>query len=242
MQRKAFFTVKILLNKNFHEATGTFANEKGIGKFENHEKKYVYEGELDRMVQEGWGVSFVKDKFVYKGQHMNGKFNGYSEVYNPDGTRFFGKFKNGIRHGYALSYTKDGRTSYGKYVDDFKHGPFIVSVKGVLRIEIYNYGFRYKIIEKFESSKNYFKTYYPEFEWVFKFNFKNLTDLFNEVKTDEFNKIMSPVPESENNIKIVSQQAEVLNVTAENTLSRRDAFTNEKKDKSDEDKELNVLN
>ena len=185
--KKYIFEGEIFMNnKDNHTIDGVFKNSHGLGKITNFTKNFIYEGEMTKCIQDGYGISNAKDKFVYKGLHLNGKFSGYGELYNPDGGRYFGFYKNNLRKGFGLCFYKDGRVSFGNYIDDIKHGPFLFSLKFATKIEMFNYGFKYKTIEKADTARAYFKTFYPEFDWLFKINLKNLTDIFNDVKTEEF--------------------------------------------------------
>jgi hypothetical protein len=181
---------------NFFSIEGDFNVDKensGYGESKNTKKKLTYTGQLSSWTYHGYGISSVKERFIYQGAHYQGKFTGYGEVFNPDGSKFFGFFKNNLRDGFSIAFCKDGRISFGRYVNDVRNGPFIVSSKSTLRLELWNNGFKSKLIEKFDSAKTYLKSYYPEYEWINKVNFKALTEIFNGVYCDEF-KIPNPPP------------------------------------------------
>ncbi len=163
----------------------------GIGKI--NKKRITYIGEITNYESNGFGQSVVKDRYSYQGEHLNGKFNGYGEVFYPDNSKFFGFFKNCLRNGYSLTFYKDGKVSFGKYLNDFKSGPFIVSSKGVIRVEVWNNGFKSKLIEKFDTAKNYIKIYYPEFEWINRVNLKLICEIYADVSKLD-NRVPIPPP------------------------------------------------
>ena len=92
-------------------------------------------------VSNGYGISIINDKITLQGIHINGELKGYGEVFNNDGSKFFLFFNNNLRNGFSLTLFKDGRISFGNYYNDIRNGPFIVSNKGILRLEIWNHGF-----------------------------------------------------------------------------------------------------
>lgn len=178
--------IEIFNDENKVSVYSTSGHKMGIGTVLNPLKNYTFQGELDKSSQNGYGISYVKDKYVFKGQHNKQGFHGYGEVYRPDGSRYFGFYNNNCKSGFGISFNREGKVAFGRYIDDNKHGPFLHYFKNVTRIEMFNYGFKYKTIDKIETAKNYFKIYYPEFDWIFKINIKAISDLFNDVKTDEF--------------------------------------------------------
>jgi hypothetical protein len=197
------------LNHNNFIIEGDFdlmKQNSGIGKI--NKKRITYTGEIRNFESNGFGQSVVKDRYSYQGEHLYGRFNGYGEVFYPDNSKFFGFFRNCFRNGYSLTIYKDGKVSFGKYLNDFKSGPFIVSSKGVMRVEIWNNGFKSKLIEKFETAKNYIKNYYPEFDWINKINLKLICEIYADVSKSD-NKVPIPPPiksvvksKTENNTKL----------------------------------------
>jgi len=185
-----------------------------MAKYVNNTKKSVYEGEMVNYISHGWGITNVKDRYIFKGLHANGHFNGYGEVYNPDGSRIFGIFKNSIRNGISLAFCKDGKVTFGKYVDDYRHGPFIVSQKGLIKVELWNYGYKSKLVEKIDAARAYFKCFYPEFEWLQKFDIKKVVEIFQEVKAEEFNAAIPIPPIMNNNVKSFQEEVK----SKENTI------------------------
>lgn len=182
------FEGEIILFNDENDVTvySSSSNTIGYGTVINPNKNYTFQGELEKSTQNGFGISYVKDKYVFKGEHNKQGFHGYGEVYRPDGSRFFGLYNNNCKSGIGISFNKEGKVALGRFVDDIKHGPFLHYFKNVCRLELFNYGFKYKTIDKLESAKNYFKVYYPEFDWILKINIKALSDIFSEVKTEEF--------------------------------------------------------
>ena len=181
------FHSEIVFQSKLNSIEGNFHNGTGTGKIYDNDKKYTYEGEIQYNKQEGYGISQINEKYIYKGNHSKCRFHGYGELYYPNGQRFFGIFENNLRKGLGICYYIDGIVDLGKYIDDVKHGPFLVCLnKNTFRVEMFNYGFKYKVIEKIETAKNYLKVYYPEFNWLFKLNFKGVSEIFNNVKTEEF--------------------------------------------------------
>jgi hypothetical protein len=223
------------------------SNKIGLGTVLNPNKNYTFQGELDKSTQNGFGISYVKDKYVFKGQHNKQGFHGYGEVYRPDGSRFFGSYNNNCKSGMGISFNKEGKVALGKFVDDIKHGPFLHYFKNVTRVEMFNYGFKYKTIDKLESAKNYFKVYYPEFDWIFKINIKAISDLFSDVKTDEFLVQEKNLPTEE--IKSVSKDQPVSKEVKENESNEVDKGSevdvninsNEKAEKSVKKENFNDL-
>ena len=191
-------------DSNYYSIQGNFeaTNENiGIGKMMNNKKRLSYTGEMLNFISNGFGLSTVKDKFTYQGNHQNGKFTGYGEVFNPDGSKFFGFFNNNLRNGFSLAICKDGKFSFGKYCYDIRTGPFIVSSKGVLRLELWNNGFKSKLIEKLDAAKTYIKNFYPEFDWINRVNFKNISDIYVDVYCNEY-KVPIPPPMTNETLKM----------------------------------------
>ena len=219
-----FISGAIEINKgnNYSTIEGIFdvANDNlGMGKMINNKKRLSYSGEMSSFISNGLGSSIVKDKFTYQGNHVNGKFTGYGEVFNPDGSKFFGFFNNNLRNGYSLAICKDGRMSFGKYINDIKTGPFIVSTKGVQRLELWNNGFKSKLIEKMDSAKTYIKNYYPEYDWINKVNFKNISDIYIDIQCSEYKEQIAPPIINKASIERVeeSKTKEIIsNIIAEN--------------------------
>ena len=196
----------------------------GTGKMKNPIKNLFYEGEMLNFISNGYGISTVKDKFTFQGSHANGKFTGYGEVFNPDGSKFFGNFKNNLREGYSVAFCKDGRLSFGKYCNDLRTGPFIVSNKNTTRIELWNNGFKSKLIEKIDTAKTYFKTFYPEFDWINKINLKNITDIYAEVKCEEYCSYIPNAPPLKTRI-ITNEEEKKIELTTNESM-KNDILSN----------------
>jgi len=222
MQRILFFfqNGELILSKPEQTIEGIFDLKSHfcLAKYVNNTKKSVYEGEMVNYISNGWGITNVKDNYIYKGMHANGHFSGYGEVYNPDGSRIFGFFKKSIRNGISLALCKDGKITFGKYVDDYRDGPFFVSQKGSMRIELWNHGYKSKLIEKLDAGRAYFKGFYPEYIWLQKFDLKKVVDLFLEVKAEEYNSAI-PIPPvmTNNNISQFQEEAKSKNSNNQNT-------------------------
>jgi hypothetical protein len=165
----------------------------GIGTLKCLGKNFGYEGEFVNFVSKGWGIVTVKDKFIHKGRINLGKFNGYGEIYFPEGSRFFSFFEGNNKHGFGISTNLEGKVSFGRYINNVKHGPFISSLKNMVVVELYNHGFKSRIFERFENAKNYFKQFYPEYNWVSKINVKKIVEFFNEIRAEEY--MVPAVPE-----------------------------------------------
>lgn len=159
----------------------------GIGTLNCLGKNFIYKGEFVNFTSKGWGIVTVKDKFIHKGIINMSRFNGYGEIYFPEGSRFFGFFESNNKHGLSILINSDGKVTFGRYIDNIKHGPFISSIKNMIVVELYNYGFKSRVFERYESTKSYFKQNYPEYDWVSKINVKKIVEYFNDIRAEEYN-------------------------------------------------------
>lgn len=164
----------------------------GLGRILCTEKGLLYEGELANFCSNGWGMASIIDKFIYMGQLNFGKLNGYGEIYYPDGGKFFGFYKENIKHGLSILFTSDAKVTFGGYLNNIKNGPFIIYNKNIFSIELYHHGFRSRVFERYESGKSYFRTFYPEYEWVSCINMKKIFEYFNQINPDKFLNTLVP--------------------------------------------------
>jgi len=169
----------------------------------------TFEGDLVNFCSNGWGIASMKDKFIYKGSHSSGKFDGYGEIYYPEGGKFFGFFKDNIKNGLSINFSSEGKVTFGKFISDLKHGPFVIYYKNLYAIELFNFNFRSRLFEKYESAKIYFKTYYPEFDWVARLNMKKIIEYFTEIKAEEY--IIPAVPELPKTVETAAKREEIVN-------------------------------
>jgi hypothetical protein len=185
-----------LSKSNYIEVEGVFDMENeltGIGQLVCKEKNLSYEGELSNFCSNGWGIASIKEKFIYKGFHKEGKFDGYGETYFPDGSKFFGFFKENIKSGLSIAFSTESKVTFGSYLNDYKQGPSVIYYKNLFAVELFHHGFRSRVFERYESAKTYFKTYYPEYDWVARINMKKIIEYFTEIKAEEY--LMPAVPE-----------------------------------------------
>jgi len=183
----------ILLKDNdvFFEGDIEFTGKKCIGFGKYYEGDSYYLGEAkDNITKQGYGIKFRKNKYLFKGLMEKNLRNGYGENYFPDGSRFFGFYKNNLKHGFGIEFFKDGRASLAKYEDDNKNGYVIVIQKNVAKIEIWHFGFKTKVVEKFETAniKQFLKISYPEYWWALNINYKKLFDTFMNVIDEDAQK------------------------------------------------------
>jgi hypothetical protein len=59
--------------------------------------------------------------------------------------------------------------------------------KNVPKAEVWHLGFKAKIVDKFDSStiKNQLQITYPEYNWIFKLNYKKLIEFFSSIVAEE---------------------------------------------------------
>lgn len=137
------------------------------------------------MLENGFGISVMKNLFIYMGEIKELKSNGYGEIYHTDGTRMYGFFKDNKKHGLVITIFKDGIAMIGEYVNDMKHGPFYIISKGYLKMELYLSGFRCKVVERIDNIRRYLQLNYPEHSHILKFNYKSLLDSLLQLKENE---------------------------------------------------------
>lgn len=200
----------------------------GSGRLDCPENGLIFEGEFSDFCSNGWGLASIKDKFIYKGQYSKGKFDGYGEIYYPDGAMFFGFFKDSLKNGLSISFTSDGKVSFGTYQNNNKNGPFVIFFKNYLAIELFNHGFRSRLFEKFESGKTYFRSFYPEYEWICRINMKKIVEYFNEIKAEEY--LIEAVPEPLPGDKLQKRDYEQSKDKNKNCNNVKTIINNEKKE------------
>lgn len=147
-----------------------------------------------------FGISLIKGHSLYIGEINESKYNGYAELYNKDGSRFYGFFDNGIMQGLGITVSNEGTVSMGNYKDDMKQGPFYIISKGAIRMDLYYYNFRTKVVEKIDKIKAYIRLNYPEFYYLLNFDYKMFLDKFGQL--NEHTELLKEV------IMPTSQQAE----------------------------------
>jgi hypothetical protein len=179
--------------KKFEGETIT-QNNISIGKLTSSKKSNrLFFGEIANYTTEsGYGILINKNLNMYIGYIKNKQFRDYIELYSHDGASFFGRLNDkGLKQGLSFSFSKDARVSFGVYEENSRNGPFLHFSnshnlnKSSVRMELFHFDFRSRVVDKMETSKKYLLMYYPEFCNILNVNYLEVINRLNNVIVEE---------------------------------------------------------